>query len=73
MKKLFFVAVMLNLFILNSETYAQFQFASVKLNGQGLNNVMRFSWDLSYPVTKKKLSKNLLMGSFINKIGRAHV
>ena len=65
MKKLFFLAVLLNLLLLNSETYAQIQFASVKLNGQGLNNIPRISWNLPLSLKKTRLSKNLHLMSGI--------
>lgn len=58
MKKNFYLcAIMLAMFF-TKNSYAQFQFASVKFNNQGQNNIPRISWSLPFSVYKSKISEN---------------
>lgn len=55
MKKVFIATIMIS-FICTSISYAQFQFSSVKLNDQGLNNIPRISWAIPYSFYSSEIS-----------------
>ena len=57
MKKIFLIAALIFSILFSSQSYAQFQFASVKFNNQGQNNIPRISWSLPISVYKSKISK----------------